>query len=129
MGDNILPSALRIWEHCEALARCSEQADGLTRVFLSTEQRAASDLGLDGTGDAGMTAKLDEIGSCVGRYEGDRPGSPCLVLGSHLDTVRDAGKYDGMLGVVAAIECVHALNKQGKRLPFAVEAVGLADAE
>jgi allantoate deiminase len=76
-----------------------------------------------------MTAKLDEIGNCVGRYEGDRPGSPCLVLGSHLDTVRDAGKYDGMLGVVAAIECVHALNKQGKRLPFAIEVLGFADEE
>ena len=129
MGDDILPSALRIWEHCEALARCSEQADGLTRVFLSKEQRAASDLALGWMRDAGMTAKLDEIGNCVGRYEGDRPGSPCLVLGSHLDTVRDAGKYDGMLGVVAAIECVHTLNKQGKRLPFAIEVLGFADEE
>ena len=129
MGDDILPSALRIWEHCEALARCSEQADGLTRVFLSKEQRAASDLALGWMRDAGMTAKLDEIGNCVGRYEGDRPGSPRLVLGSHLDTVRDAGKYDGMLGVVAAIECVHALNKQGKRLPFAIEVLGFADEE
>src|SRR5205807_6736448 len=77
----------------------------------------------------GMTAKLDEIGNCVGRYEGDRPGLPCLVLGSHLDTVRDAGKYDGMLGVVAAIECVHALNTKGKRLPFAIEVLGFADEE
>src|ERR1700674_1422621 len=102
MGDDILPSALRIWEHCEGLARCSEQADGLTRVFLSKEQRAASDLVLRWMRHAGMTAKLDEIGNCVGRYEGDRPGSPCLALGSHLDTVRAAGKYDGMLGVVAA---------------------------
>jgi len=78
---------------------------------------------------AGMTAKLDVIGNCVGRYEGDRPELPCLVLGSHLDTVRDAGKYDGMLGVVAAIECVHALNRQGKRLPFAIEVLGFADEE
>ena len=129
MGDDILPSALRIWEHCEALARCSEQTDGLTRVFLSKEQRAASDLVLGWMRDAGMAAKLDEIGNCVGRYEGNRPGLPCLVLGSHLDTVRDAGKYDGMLGVVAAIECVHALNRQGKRLPFAIEVLGFADEE
>ena len=56
-----------------------------------------------------MQAKLDAIGNVAGRYEGERPGLPCLMLGSHLDTVRDAGKYDGMLGVVSAIECVHAL--------------------
>ena len=65
MGDDILPSAPRIWEHCEALARCSERADALTRVFLSKEQRAASDLVLGWMREAGMTAKLDEIGNCV----------------------------------------------------------------
>src|SRR5205823_5500474 len=129
MGNDTLPSAARIWEHCETLARCSEQADALTRVFLSKEQRVAGDLVLGWMREAGMSARLDEIGNCVGRYDGDRPGSPCLVLGSHLDTVRDAGKYDGMLGVVAAIECVHALNKQGKRLPFAIEVLGFADEE
>ena len=46
-----------------------------------------------------MQARLDAVGNVVGRYEGERPGPPCLMLGSHLDTVRDAGKYDGMLGV------------------------------
>ena len=51
--------------------------------------------------------------TCVGRYEGEQPGAPCLMLGSHLDTVRNAGKYDGMLGVVAAIECVHTLHARG----------------
>jgi allantoate deiminase len=79
--------------------------------------------------DAGMAAPLDAIGNCVGRYEGDRPGLPCLMLGSHLDTVRDAGKYDGMLGVVAGIECVASLHARGVRLPFAVEVVGFADEE
>ncbi len=69
------------------------------------------------------------MGNCVGRYEGTPPGAPCLMLGSHLDTVRDAGKYDGMLGVVAAIECVAALNRSGTRLPFAIEVVGFADEE
>jgi allantoate deiminase len=76
-----------------------------------------------------MAARRDAIGNVVGRYEGDRPGLPCLMLGSHLDTVRDAGKYDGMLGVVAAIECVASLGARGKRLPFAVEVVGFADEE
>jgi allantoate deiminase len=129
MSQEIQPSALRIWEHCEALARCSEAPDKLTRVFLSSEQRAANELTLGWMREAGMNAKLDAIGNCVGRYEGKEPGLPALVLGSHLDTVRDAGKYDGMLGVVAAIECVHTLNKRGERLPFAIEVVGFADEE
>src|SRR5258706_4272362 len=108
----------RVWDRCEQLARCSEQADGLTRVFLSGEQRAAGELTLDWMRAAGMAARLDAIGNVVGRYEGQRPGLPCLMLRSHLDTVRDARKYDSMLGVVTAIECVHALNARGKRLPF-----------
>jgi allantoate deiminase len=129
MSEAIAPSAARIWEHCEALARCSEQPDGLTRVYLSKEQRTVNDLVLGWMRDAGMDAKLDAIGNCVGRYEGERPGLPCLMLGSHLDTVRDAGRYDGMLGVIAAIECVHALRARGKRLPFAIVIVGFADEE
>jgi allantoate deiminase len=79
--------------------------------------------------EAGMDARLDGIGNVVGRYEGARPGLPALILGSHLDTVRDAGKYDGMLGVVAAIECVHTLHALGRRLPFAIEVIGFADEE
>ena len=76
-----------------------------------------------------MQAKLDAIGNVVGRYEGERPGLPCLMLGSHLDTVRDAGRYDGMLGVVSAIECVDFLNAKKKRLPFAIEVIGFGDEE
>jgi len=123
------PSASRIWERCDALARCSEQPDGLTRIFLSDEQRAVNDLVLGWMREAGMSARLDAIGNCVGRYEGERPGLPALLLGSHLDTVRDAGRYDGMLGVVSAIECVHALHERSHRLPFAIEVFGFADEE
>ena len=122
-------SAERIWDRCEQLARCSEHPEKLTRVFLSKEQVEASQLVLGWMREAGMVARLDAIGNVVGRYEGDRSGLPCLMLGSHLDTVRDAGKYDGMLGVVTAIECVASLNARGKRLPFAVEVVGFADEE
>jgi len=123
------PSAARILEHCDALARCSEQPDGLTRVYLSPEQRAAGALVLQWMREAGMKANLDAVGNVVGRYEGERPGLPCLMLGSHLDTVRDAGRYDGMLGVVSAIECVASLSRRGLRLPFAVEVLGFADEE
>jgi allantoate deiminase len=122
-------SPLRIMQRCEALARHSELAGGLTRVFLSPQGRAAGDEVLVWMREAGMQAQLDTIGNAVGRYEGERPGLPCLMLGSHLDTVRDAGKYDGMLGVVTAIECVAALNSQKKRLPFAIEVIGFGDEE
>jgi allantoate deiminase len=98
-------------------------------VFLSPEQRAANALVLDWMREAGMSVKLDPVGNVVGRYEGERPALPALLLGSHLDTVRDAGKYDGMLGVVSAIECVADLAARGKRLPFAIEVIGFADEE
>jgi allantoate deiminase len=119
----------RIMQRCDALARHSELPGGLTRVFLSPEARAASDKVLGWMRDAGMQAKLDAIGNAAGRYEGERPGVPCLMLGSHLDTVRDAGKYDGMLGVLCAIECVSFLNSKNKRLPFAIEVIGFGDEE
>ena len=76
-----------------------------------------------------MAAHLDAIGNVCGRYEGERPALPCLMLGSHYDTVRDAGKWDGPLGVISAIACVGDLNRRGVRLPFAIEVVGFADEE
>jgi allantoate deiminase len=112
-----------------ALARHSEQPGGLTRQSLSPEYRAAAELVMGWMREAGMSARLDAIGNVAGRYEGDRPGLPCLMLGSHLDTVRDAGRYDGMLGVLSAIECVSALNASGRRLSFAIEVLGFTDEE
>src|SRR5207247_2098955 len=120
-------SAGRIMQRCDALAKHSELAGGLTRVFLSPQNRAANALGLGWMREAGMSARLDAIGNVAGRYEGERPGLPCLMLGSHLDTVRNAGKYDGMLGVISAIECVASLNSRNKKLPFAIEVVGFGD--
>jgi allantoate deiminase len=122
-------SAERIMRRCEALSRHSELAGGLTRVFLSPQARAATDEVLGWMREAGMRASLDGIGNAAGRYEGERPGLPCLMLGSHLDTVRDAGKYDGMLGVISAIECVAFLSQKKIRLPFAIEVIGFGDEE
>jgi allantoate deiminase len=121
--------AKRVWAHCDALGRLSELEGGLTRVFLSPQQREANSLVQGWMREAGMDARLDAIGNCVGRYEGERPGLPCLMLGSHLDTVRDAGRYDGMLGVLCAVECVRALHGTGTRLPFAIEVLGFGDEE
>lgn len=111
------------------LATISEDGDKLTRIYLSKELRKAADLILSWMREAGMSARLDAIGNVCGRYEGARPGAPCLMLGSHYDTVRDAGRWDGPLGVITAIACVADLSRRGKRLPFAIEVVGFADEE
>ncbi len=113
----------------EALGVISEIPGQLTRIFLTPQHRAAADLLLAWMRDAGMAAQLDAIGNVCGRYEGEKPGAPCLMLGSHYDTVRDAGKWDGPLGLVTAISCVADLNRRGKRLPFAIEVSGFADEE
>jgi len=118
-----------ICRRIDELAAISESPDHLTRIFLSAEQRLASDLVLGWMRDAGMAAHVDTIGNVIGRYEGARPGLPALVLGSHLDTVRDAGKYDGMLGVITAIACVAELNRAGRRLDFAITVIGFSDEE
>src|ERR1700680_4981185 len=111
------------------LAAISETPERLTRIFLTKEHRGAAELILSWMRDAGMGANLDAIGNVCGRYEGERPGLPCLMLGSHYDTVRDAGKWDGPLGLITAISCVAGLHKQGRRLPFAIEVSGFADEE
>src|ERR1700704_3823211 len=111
------------------LAAISEMPEHLARFFLTREHRAAADLILGWMLDAGMCAHLDAIGNVCGRYEGEVAGLPCLMLGSHYDTVRDAGKWDGPLGLITAISCVADLHKRGRRLPFAIEVSGFADEE
>src|SRR6202047_4249820 len=111
------------------LAAISETPEHLARIFLTREHRAAADLILGWMREAGMHAHLDAIGNVCGRYEGEVAGLPCLMLGSHYDTVRDAGKWDGPLGLITAISCVADLHKRGRRLPFAIEVTGFADEE
>ena len=122
-------SGADIMARIEALAEISESAEGLTRRFLTPEHRRASDLVRGWMRDAGMSVREDAIGNVIGRYEGARTGAPALMVGSHLDTVVMAGKYDGVLGVVSGIACVDALNRRGKRLPHAVEVIGFGDEE
>src|SRR6266481_4862883 len=111
------------------LAAISETPEHLARIFLTREHRAAAELILSWMISAGMRAHLDAIGNVCGRYEGEVAGLPCLMLGSHYDTVRDAGKWDGPLGLITAISCVAELHKRGRRLPFAIEVTGFADEE
>ena len=128
-GRGASPLGEEIVGRINRLAEISEAPDNLTRVFLTPEHRAAADLIMAWMREAGMSAHLDAIGNVCGRYEGERPGLPCLMLGSHYDTVRDAGRWDGPLGVLTAISCVADLNKRGRRFPFAIEVVGFADEE
>lgn len=113
----------------DILAAISETSEHLARIFLTPEHRKAADLILGWMREAGMRAHLDAIGNVCGRYEGNAPNLPCLMLGSHYDTVRDAGKWDGPLGLITAIACVADLSRRGKRLPFAIEITGFADEE
>jgi allantoate deiminase len=123
------PPGDEIVNRINELGAISETPEHLARIFLSREHRVAADLILSWMRAAGMHAHLDAIGNVCGRYEGERTGLPCLMLGSHYDTVRDAGKWDGPLGLITAISCVADLHKRGRRLPFAIEVTGFADEE
>lgn len=131
MSEAAAPSSLgrEIMGWADDLAAVTETPGSLTRTFLTPQHRKAADLVIGWMKAAGMSARLDAIGNVVGRYEGDAPNRPALLLGSHLDTVRDAGRYDGMLGVLTAIACVGALHREGTRLPFAIEIFGFGDEE
>jgi len=113
----------------DRLATFTENEGMLTRTFLTPQHRAAADQVMEWMRAAGMTTSLDAIGNAVGRYEGARPNAPALLIGSHLDSVRNAGRYDGPLGVLTAIACVAALHAAGERFPFAIEVLGFGDEE
>ncbi len=124
-----LTAAQRVMFRCDALAEISETAGQLTRVYLSAEHMQANRLVGEWMTAAGMHSWTDSVGNVCGRYEGHDPSAPALLLGSHLDSVRNAGRYDGPLGVLTAIEVVAHLHQNGIRLPMAVEVVGFADEE
>ncbi len=119
----------RIMRRLDELAQYSSEPGALTRLYLSPEHKAATVQVAAWMRDAGMTTELDAAASVVGRYEGAESGMPALLLGSHIDTVRNAGRYDGNFGVVAAIEAVAAFHSRGERLPFAIEVIAFGDEE
>ncbi|UUE56800.1 allantoate amidohydrolase [Pectobacterium aroidearum] len=122
-------AAEQIMSRCDALAEISETPGQLTRVYLSLEHLRANARVGEWMREAGMSVWQDSVGNICGRYEGLTPDAPALLLGSHLDTVRNAGRYDGMLGVLTAIEVVRAFHQQGTRLPVALEIIGFGDEE
>ena len=112
-----------------ALAQVSEDTGRLTRTFASPAMRRANELVGSWMREAGMAVRVDGIGNLIGHYPAAQTDGKILLLGSHLDTVRDAGKFDGALGVLVAIACVQRLGENKARLPFAIEVVGFADEE
>ena len=120
-----------------AKARCdlmgvapySEADDMLVRRFLTSAHEEALDTLAFWMQQAGMSARRDAAGNLVGRYEGEAPGAPALLIGSHIDSVRNGGRYDGALGVMLGIDVVEALSNAGRRLPFAVEVIAFGDEE
>ena len=114
-------------ERCQYLALCSEDPDAITRPFASESMQCAHERVAEWMREAGMAVRRDNVGNLRGRFEGS--GETTLLLGSHLDSVRDAGKYDGPLGVLVAIAAVQRLHDADKRLPFAIEVLAFADEE
>ncbi len=121
--------AQTVMKRIEELGRVSEEPDRLTRTFCSPAMRKANDLVGSWMRDAGMTVSEDNIGNLIGRYAGSHDRAKTFMLGSHLDTVRGAGKFDGPLGVLIGIACAQHLHEEKARLPFTVEVVGFADEE
>jgi allantoate deiminase len=119
--------AATVMERCDILAACTEEPGRITRPFATEALRCAQEHVTDWMSQAGMTVRRDNIGNLRGRYEGTGAGT--LLLGSHLDSVRDAGKYDGPLGVLVAIAAVQRLHDAGTRLPYALEVLAFADEE
>ncbi|MDO8541100.1 MAG: allantoate amidohydrolase [Opitutaceae bacterium] len=113
----------------DELGRISEERDQLTRTFLSPAMRRANDRVAGWMREAGLTVREDRFGNIAGRIESSRPGAPVLFLGSHLDTVRDAGKFDGALGVLLPIAALIELCRRGVSLPYAVEVIGFSEEE
>lgn len=120
-------TATTVMERCDLLANISEEPGLIHRPYGSQAMHEANNIVAGWMRMAGMTTGRDQIGNLIGRYEGG--GDKTLVFGSHLDSVRDAGRYDGILGVMVAIACVQQLHNRGERLPYAIEVVGFADEE
>jgi allantoate deiminase len=119
--------ARTVLARCARLGECSEEPGLLVRRYATPALRAANDLVAGWMRDAGLRVHEDPAGNLIGRREAQQAGARALVLGSHLDSVRDAGRFDGPLGVLAGLAVVERLGE--RPLPFAVEVMAFADEE
>ncbi|MDR7151187.1 N-carbamoyl-L-amino-acid hydrolase [Hydrogenophaga palleronii] len=123
-----------VWDWHEALAQHSDpgykEHGQLTVTYLTDAHRACMNDLVTGMRACGFDeVSIDAVGNVVGRFHGTTPAAPVLLTGSHFDTVRNGGKYDGRLGIFVPMACVKQLHAAGRRLPFGVEVVGFAEEE
>jgi len=123
-----------VWDWQEQLSKHTDpgyaEKGQLTVTYLTDAHRACAAQIVGWMREIGFdSAHIDAVGNVVGRYEGATPDAKTLLTGSHFDTVRNGGKYDGRLGIFVPMACVRELKKQGRRLPFAFEVVGFAEEE
>lgn len=126
-----IPGGTRAVARCDALrvAPYSDMEGGLFRAYLTPAYAAAQEALAGWMEAAGMRVHRDAAANLVGRYDGHLGHAPALVIGSHLDSVRDGGPYDGPLGIMLGVEAVAALNAKGVRLPFPIEVYAFGDEE
>jgi allantoate deiminase len=113
----------------DELGHISDEPGRLTRTFLSPAMGRANALVGECMKAAGLEVRVDTVGNLIGRLQSANPKAKTLILGSHLDTVRDAGRFDGPLGVALPVVALAELKTRGVRLPFHVEVVGFAEEE
>ena len=124
----------RVWDWQETLAQHSDpgyaEKGQLTVTYLTDAHRACAQRISHWMKDCGFDEiEIDAVGNVVGRYHPATPGARYLITGSHFDTVRNGGKYDGRLGIFVPMACVQKLHAAGKRLPFGIELVAFAEEE
>lgn len=118
-----------IVERAELLAVHSDQPDALTVTYLTPAHRAAAAQIAAWMREAGLQIDVDAVGNVVGRYPAADPGAKTLITGSHFDTVRNGGRFDGRLGILLPIAVVDDLHRRGERLPYHLEIVAFAEEE
>ena len=118
-----------LMEWSETIGAWSEMEDGLTCSYMTPVHRRTADQLAAWMREAGMEVQIDAVGNVAGRYISDVAGAKTLMTGSHYDTVRDGGKYDGRLGILLPIAVVRHLHERGERLPFHLEVIGFAEEE
>src|SRR3954452_449544 len=106
-------STARLVSMLDELGQVTDEPGRLTRTFLSPAMERANALVGKWMREAGMAVREDETGNLIGRQESTVPRAKTLLLGSHLDTVRNAGRFDGALGVVLPIVALAELKQQG----------------
>jgi hydantoinase/carbamoylase family amidase len=131
IADPVMDAARRLMDRCDELAAITEEPGMITRRYGTPLMRDAMTRVRGWMADAGMDVREDAIGNLIGTYAADpASGDPRrFVLGGHLDSVRDAGRYDGILGVLSGIAVVERLHAAGERLPFAVDVAAFIEEE